>query len=456
MVNLAPFILLPLAGEGAAKRRVRAAAKRGHTQHYSHTMRRLLLAFSLLFAVPTLAATPPNPTAPLDAYLKNPDGYSFKVISQTSQQTRIALTSQNWHGTKWQHEIRIYQPKKLLFPGRAVIQLTTRAFPWDDITGRLAANNIGAPFISLYDVPNQPLFGRTEDGLFGLSLQKMFETRDPSWSLAFPMAKSATRAMDAVQSWSKSQKKPLDKFVMIGFSKRGLAAWLAATDNRVMGLVSIGYNNLNVEKQAPNQLKEWGEYSLLLRAYTRGGLIEKVYSPPGQKLMATWDPYSFLDRLNKPKYLIDASNNGYWTLDALDLYTDKLRGPTQLLYVANAGHYMESAIPSVFGSVGSWSRAVLQNRSLPTPRLTKSGEKWRFEAKGATSAQIFYAFSANKDFREAPFQQITMQRRSDGDFSASIPAAPPDKPVVAVFGEGVWKGESLPLKLSSRVLTGKF
>lgn len=417
-------------------------------------MRSLFLASSLLFAAPSRAATLQNPTAPLDAYLKTRDAYAVRVISQTPQLTRLALTSQDWHGTQWQHEVRIYQPKTQLFPGRAVMQLTTKAFPWDDVTGRLAADNIGAPFISLYDVPNQPLFGRTEDGLFGLSLQKMFEEQDPTWSLAFPMTKSATRAMDAVQSWSKSQKKPLDKFVMIGFSKRALAAWLAATDPRVMGLVSLGYHNLNVERQAPNQLKEWGQYSPLLRAYTRGGLIEKIYSPPGQKIMATWDPYSFLPRLNKPKYLIDASNNGYWTLDALDLYADKLRGPTQLLYVANAGHYMENAIPSVFGSVASWSRSVLKNEVLPSPKLVKSGANWRFTAKGAASAQLFYAFSASKDFREAPFQQIPMKREAGGTFAAQIPARPADKPVAAVFGEGIWNGEKLPLKLSSRVWMG--
>ncbi len=424
-------------------------------------MRRIFLVFSLIFAAPTLAATPQksapqSSTAPLDIYLKNRDGFAFKIISQTPQQTRISLISQGWHGTKWQHEIRIYQPNKLRFPGRAVMQLTTRAFPWDDITGRLAANDIGAPFISVYDVPNQPLFGRTEDGLFGLSLQKMFDAKDPTWSLAFPMAKSATRAMDAVQSWSKSRKAPISKFIVIGFSKRALAAWLAATDPRVMGLVSIGYNNLNVEKQAPNQLKSWGEYSPLLRAYTRGGLIEKIYSPLGQKLMATWDPYSFLGRIDKPKYLLDASNNGYWTLDALDLYADRLRGPSDLLYVANAGHYMEGAIPSVFGSVASWSRSTLAGEILPPAKLSRSGAKWRFEAKGAQSAQIFFAFSASKDFREAPFSQKMMVRQSDGTFSAQIPAAPAEKPVVAVFAEGTWSGQGSPLKLSSRVLMGQF
>ena len=417
-------------------------------------MRPIFLALSLFFAAPTLAAPAANSTAPFDAYLKKNDGFSWKVLSKTPQITRIALTSQNWQNTKWQHEIRVYQPKKMLFPGRAVMQLTTRAFPWDDVTGRLAADNIGAPFISVYDVPNQPIFGKTEDGLFGYSLQKMFETRDPSWSLAFPMAKSATRAMDAAQAWSKSQKAPISKFVMIGFSKRGLAAWLAATDSRVMGLVSVGYNNLNVGKQAPNQLAQWGQYSPLLRAYTRGGLIEKIYSPLGQKLMATWDPFSFLHRLDKPKYIIDATNNGYWTLDAFDLYAKDLRGPSNLLYVANAGHFMENAIPSVFGSVGAWCRATLEGKTPEQPQLFRSGNEWKLSAKNANSAQLFYAFAPSKDFREVDFIPVSMKKNAAGVWTAPIPAAPQEKSVAAVFGEGNWNGGSLPLKMTSRIWIG--
>jgi PhoPQ-activated pathogenicity-related protein len=409
----------------------------------------------MLFAAPAIAAPPAtSPTASLDAYLKKNDGFSWKVISQTPQITRIALTSQNWHNTKWQHEIRVYQPKKVLFPGRAVMQLTTRAFPWDDLTGRVAADNMGATFISVYGVPNQPIWGKTEDGLFGYSLQKMFETRDPSWSLAFPMAKSATRAMDAAQLWSKTRKTPISKFVLIGFSKRGLAAWLAATDPRVMGLVSIGYNNLNVGKQAPNQLAQWGQYSPLLRAYTRGGLIEKIYSPLGQKLMATWDPYSFRGRLAMPKYIIDATNNGYWTLDAFDLYANDLKGQSNLLYVANAGHFMENAIPSVFGSVAAWCRATLEGKTPEQPQISRLENEWRLSAKNANSAQLFYAFAPSKDFREVDFTPVAMKKNAAGVWTAKIPAAPEGKPVTAVFGEGNWNGGRLPLKMTSRIWIG--
>lgn len=432
---------------------------------------RFLLFLALLLAAPLVAA-PSSVTQPLDSYLQKPDGFAWKVASQTPALTTLSVTSQRWQGVVWQHQVRIYQPKKQLFPGRAVLQLTTRAFPWDDVTGRLAADGIGATFISVYDVPNQPIWDRTEDNLFGYSLQKMFETRDPSWSLAFPMAKSATRAMDAVQAWSKSRKQPITQFITIGFSKRGLGAWLASTDPRVIGLVSIGYNNLNVEKQAPNQLKEWGEYSPLLRAYTRNGLIEKIYSPLGQKLAATWDPYSFLTRLNKPKYLIDATNNGYWTLDALDQYSQELRGPTSLLYVANAGHYMEGAIPSVFGSVAAWCRATLEKKKLPAIQIgvtqvvetaadatrrtiTNPPQLSANTSNEARDVKFVFAYSASRDFREVEWREVPALgalRSLTQLYIAKLPLAPPDKPFAAAFAEADLPGASAPLKLTSRVL----
>ncbi len=256
---------------------------------------------------------------------------------------------------------------------------------------------------------------------------------------------------------------------MIGFSKRALAAWLAATDPRVMGLVSIGYNNLNVEKQAPNQLREWGQYSPLLRAYTRGGLIEKVYSPPGQKLMATWDPYSFLNRINKPKYILDATNNGYWTLDAFDLYADKLKGPSNLLYVANAGHYMENAIPSVFASAAAWCRATLEKKALPKIAIdaaktiqNHTQETWTNPPRVRTglprearNVKVFFAYSASQDFRETQWQEVPAPDilvSLSVLHEAKLPPVPSDKPFAAAFVEAEFPGGALPLKLTSRVL----
>ena len=44
------------------------------------------------------------------------------------------------------------------------------------------------------------------------------------------------------------------------------------------------------------------------------------------------------DRLAIPKFLINGTNDRYWTLNALDLYWNELRGPKHPAELPNAGH----------------------------------------------------------------------------------------------------------------------
>ena len=126
---------------------------------------------------------------------------------------------------------------------------------------------------------------------------------------------------------------------MTGGSKRGWTTWLTgAVDDRVIAIAPMVIVMLNLGPQGPNQLKVWGQYSEQIHDYVERGLMEKVATPTGTNLWKMVDPFTYRERLVKPKLLINGANDRYWTLDALDLYWNELQGPKYLIELPNAGH----------------------------------------------------------------------------------------------------------------------
>ena len=416
----------------------------------SFFFRLLLLLLVLSHSVFAASASPSNPTQPYNDFLRERAGFNWKFLSQGRGVTTLQLTSQKWKGTTWLHRVDIYRPRKGQFRDAAALFLTTQKLPLDSLTGQRAADAIGAPFVIVYDVPNQPLWGKTENKLFGYSVSRAVESGDGSWSLAFPMARTAVRALDAVDAYNAKTKAPkVKRWLMIGFSKRGLATWLAATDPRVKGLVSLAYNNLNTPKQAAAQRADWGQLSPKLKPYLENGVEQAMATPRGQAILATWDPYYFRAQLNKPKLVVDATGNDYWTLSAFDQYAGDLPSVTNFLMVAGADHYMVNAFNQVFGAATAWCHWTLSGKTLPRPRLTRAGNNWKFAAPNAKSATLHYARSQTNDFRGAKWQSVPMRKNQSGAWETMMPNGAGK---IAVFAAGDWRDGNLTLPLSSRVI----
>ena len=209
---------------------------------------------------------------------------------------------------------------------------------------------------------------------------------------------------------------------------------------------------LNLGKQGPNQLKVWGKYSEQIHDYVERGLMEKVQTPTGTQLWQMVDPYTYRDRLTKPKLLINGTNDRYWTLDAIDLYWDGLKGPKYLVELPNAGHGLDQE-PGLgdqrsWGpSSGRWSRIARSPGSLGSSTHGKPGEATlTIHADPAPkSARLWTAHSATRDFREARWESTPM--KPGATIAGSVRTN--DDGRLALFGELEYQVDGIPYHLTT-------
>jgi PhoPQ-activated pathogenicity-related protein len=286
--------------------------------------------------------------------------------------------------------------------------------------GMEVARQTKAPVAVLYGVPNQPLLdGKKEDALIAETFVRTLETKDFNWPLLFPMVKSVVKAMDALQAFGKQEwKVEVTRFVISGGSKRGWTSWLTAAtqDPRVVAIAPMVIDTLNMQEQMAHQKKSFGEYSEMIRDYTARGLVPL---PPGEDAKKLWsmvDPYFYREKRTLPKLMILGNNDRYWTVDALNLYWDGLKGDKYVTYVPNAGHNLvqKGTTPDqerarMLNALSAFGRAQVTGK--PLPKLTWKHDdvdgqmRVRVEATPEPKgARLWAATSKTRDFRESTWK----------------------------------------------------
>ncbi|HRF60734.1 MAG TPA: PhoPQ-activated protein PqaA family protein [Fimbriimonadaceae bacterium] len=368
-----------------------------------------------------IAADAPMPPE-LDAYLRRPDSsFTWKVGEKSEGLTTLQMTSQTWQGIRWEHDIVLTEPAAPVAKGTAVLVITGGKPNRDDLnTIRTIVGQAGLPAAVLFQIPNQPLWDRVEDDLIAHTFEKYLETGDASWPLLFPMTKSAIRAMDAVQAYTKGSSNPITKFIVTGASKRGWTTWMvgASGDRRVVGIAPLVIDNLNVGAQMKHQLASWGKYSEQIDDYTRRGLQQKMETPAGRKLAAMVDPYSYRSRIKAKTLIVNGGNDPYWTIDALGLYLKDLKQPTWTMVVPNAGHDLGDRL-WLLRTLTAFCQSVAGRFPMPRFKADVGAAETRFSSvsAGARRFRIWAIESKTLDFRPEKWKvlvEMTIEGGSGG------------------------------------------
>lgn len=381
--------------------------------------RSLLLFFTI--AIILAIAQTSIATLSLNEYILNSGKPTYTVLSSANtifggKFYLLNVKSQTWRGIEWNHKVGIYVPRRLVYKNHGVLMVTGSA-PKDPVSNinnyALVIESIGAPFIILWDIPNQPIFGLREDALIAYTLAKYLETGEENWPLLFPMVKGVISTMDCVQNLlEKEQNFRIEKFLVTGASKRGWTTYLtAAIDPRVFAIAPIVYDNLNMPLQMKKQLEYYGTFSEQIKDYTKYGLTKMIAETDPNKvpeIVKAIDPFYYKESLTMPKLIVIGTNDPYWVVDSSQLYFYDLPAPVYAYVIPNEVHNITNQA-EFFNTLRAFFVLAVAN-SLPEIQWKENESGMIVETPEELEyAKGWYAVSDTLDFRKARWESIDLE-----------------------------------------------
>jgi PhoPQ-activated pathogenicity-related protein len=162
-----------------------------------------------------------------------------------------------------------------------------------------------------------------------------------------------------------------------------------------------------------------------------------INTQEGQKLLRMVDPYTYRDRLTMPKYIINATNDEYWTIYSANLYFFDLPGKNYILYVPNNKHGVKN-IPYVVENASIFLRLVITDK---LPYFEFSIQKDEIIVKDCPQIKEVYvnrAVSDTTDFRGSLWIRLPVLPEK-GIYSIQV--EPPQSRHVAYYAEVVFEIE---------------
>ena len=442
-----------------------------------------IIAFVVVAVSCKRAEVPAEPAFPLKEYvMAGDDAFGYSITDTLSGEGWKAFTVRMVSGTwltenevdqpTWWHWLTIIIPVEvketesmmLIGGGSAHDTLAPPFANWlvqaAITTGSIVARVTNIPYQPI-DFKGDEKEGRYEDDLIAYGWRHYLESgaspEELEWLARFPMTRAVVRAMDVVEEISNGEGAPIDGFFVTGASKRGWTTWTtAAVDDRVVGMAPIVIDLLNIIPSFKHHWRCYGEWSPAVNDYVHEGIMNWMDSAQFRELLGMVGPYSFVDQLTIPKYIINATCDEFFVNDSWKFYWSDLMGESYLYYVANGNHGLEGAFNPV--SLVAFYQRVITGTEIPEFEWSISNDTIYMQVDPGSNYRISKWEAVNtqaRDFRkyvvEDPWQKEEMVIAENGRYAVYITR--PDSGYKAALVEIVFDPETdFPLTFTSGTL----
>lgn len=444
-----------------------------------------LATASACMTEPGLPQIAPNAENVLDRYVARPDpAFGWKVEKTFTgagyHGAVLELTSQTWLSEKqldrpvWKHWLTVTVPdtltsqKAFLYIGGGSSANAAPKGPSERFA--LMATDTHSVVAELGQVPNQPLrfaetpdTPRSEDDIIAYLQARYDPVNNPEALVRLAMVKSGTAAMTAVEQYLASEaggKAKIDGFVVSGGSKRAWTTWLVGLlDPRVVGMIPIVINVLDVDATTRHHWEAMGYFSPALGDYVRNKLIpDQIGKPRMNAVNAIEDPLNYRGRprMKIPKFIINAVGDEYFPPDNTHFSYPLLPGPKQLRMLPNSKH--STAGTDINESMTAWYDATIHGRAIPQDSWSLRADGAIVVKPGGKPSQVLLWQGSNpkaRDFRvdsigAKAFSATPLQAGPDGAYVGDVPK--PASGFTAYFIELTYpSGGKYPFKFTSEV-----
>jgi PhoPQ-activated pathogenicity-related protein len=358
----------------------------------------------------------------LDEYVHRDDGeWTWEVIGEERFDYvtvhLINMTSQRWMAHDegfasrqvWWHIMGIAVPDEVdwnehgaLFIGSGnnnMQEPPARNSYWNVVASSYA-NDTKMVAAYILQVPNQPILfrddpkqnSRSEDNYIAYTWRWAYDAytgdmgpEDTPFEVVArcPMTKAAKRGLDTIAAFA-AENVPdsnIDKFFVMGASKRGWTTWsLAAVDQRVIGIFPLVFSLLKMEETVMHHYQTMGgAWSFAFGPYFNEDLTyhltEQVASDVLYKLE---DPFRYRTRLSTiPKVMIVASGDEFFFCSDSHSWWSEISamGPMYMMMNPNAEHVLFPHWLRIYRTIVGFSLNIINGDELPNVRTERGNDE---------------------------------------------------------------------------------